>query len=201
MKGWGQTAQAIFWEIAQSMSKEEFLDLEKIESMKKELSGVDLSGKDLSNANLVGANLEGANLSEANLTDTDLREANLKSADLTGANLQNTYLRHANLRGANLNFAANISSIDIQSASIDRDTKFPAYIKIVWTSKVNFECKNIFKRDKKGRRKTRDLREKNKGRIWGDRRVNNHRRSGVDRREYRAKKEKSAASKKKTNPK
>lgn len=148
---------------------------------KKDLQKADFKGKNLAYANMRGANLEEADLTEANLKEADLREANLQGANLSRANMEGTFLRDANLRGANLSFATHLCCVDIESAYIDKETKFPAYIRIGWKTERKYTCKEIQKRSKSGRRH-HDQRVKDKGRLWGNRRSNDERRVEVDRR-------------------
>lgn len=148
---------------------------------KQDLQKADFKGKNLSFANMRGADLREANLSEANLCEADLREANLVKADLRGANMDGTFLRDANLRGANLSFVTHLCCVDIQSAYIDEDTKFPSYIKLRWKTKREYTCKEIQKRSKSGRRH-HDRRLKDKGRLWGNRRGSPERRIDQERR-------------------
>jgi hypothetical protein len=149
---------------------------------KKDLQKADFKGKNLGLANMRGADLQGADLTEANLKEADLREANLKGANLYGANMDGTFIRDANLRGANLSFATHLCCVDIESAYIDKDTKFPTYIKIEWKTERKYICKEIQKRSKSGRRH-HDKRVKDKGRLWGNRRGNDDRRLELDRRD------------------
>jgi len=148
---------------------------------KKDLQKADFKGQNLGLANMRGANLEEADLSGANLKEADLREANLKGADLSGANMDGTFLRDANLRGADLSSATHLCSLDIESAYIDKKTKFPTYIKVKWISEREYTCKEFQKRSKSGRRH-HDQRVKDKGRLWGNRRSVEERRLEADRR-------------------
>ena len=148
---------------------------------KKDLQMADFKGKNLAFANMRGADLQEADLREANLKEADLREANLKGADLSRANMDGAFLRDANLRGANLSFAQHLCCVDIESAYIDKDTKFPVYIRIGWKSERQYTCKEIKKRSKSGRRH-HDRRIKDNGRLWGNRRSSSERRIEPDRR-------------------
>lgn len=148
---------------------------------KKDLKKADFKGQNLGFANMRGADLEEADLSEANLKEADLREANLQGANLKGANMDGAFLRDANLRGADLNSAKHLCCVDIESAYIDRDTKFPSYIKVRWKTEREYICKEFQKRSKSGRRH-HDLRVKDKGRLWGNRRSQDERRVEQDRR-------------------
>ena len=115
---------------------------------KKDLSNVDMHGQDLRFADFRGATLINSNLSETNLTEADLREADCQGADLRKANMQGTFLRDANLRGADLSFVTNLLAIDVESAYIDKETKFPTYIQIKWKSEREYSCKDILPREK-----------------------------------------------------
>tara|TARA_Y100000031_G_scaffold22616_1_gene23705 strand:- start:535 stop:5526 length:4992 start_codon:yes stop_codon:yes gene_type:complete len=87
-------------------------NLEMVEAIKSELSGMslkewDLSGMTLesvkfSDVDLSGANLEGADLSRADLGQINLAGANLKSAKLEYAKLQRADLNGVDFAGANL---------------------------------------------------------------------------------------------------
>ena len=148
---------------------------------KKDLQQADFKGQNLAFANMRGADLQEADFSKANLKETDLREANVTGAKLNGANMDGTFLRDANLRGEDLSSATHLCCVDIESAYIDKDTKFPTYIRIGWKSYRKYTCKEIQKRSKSGRRH-HDQRVKDKGRLWGNRRADDERRLEVDRR-------------------
>jgi hypothetical protein len=78
---------------------------------------------DLSSANLRCANLYRANLRRADLTSADLFGADLTGADLTGADLRRAYLIGADLSGADLTDAnltgANLSCADLTDTILD----------------------------------------------------------------------------------
>ena len=106
-----------------------------LDSNKKEGKRADLTDAKLYGADLSGANLTRANLAYANLTDANLTRANLSGADLIGAHLYVAYLsgadlygailigtnltganlRHADLSGANLT-CANLTGADLELA-------------------------------------------------------------------------------------
>lgn len=67
-----------------------------------ELSGANLLGADLSGADLQEVRMSGANLIDANLNRVDLRGAVLNEANLMGARLREANLNGVKLRGANL---------------------------------------------------------------------------------------------------
>jgi uncharacterized protein YjbI with pentapeptide repeats len=76
-----------------------------------ELDGVELAGVDLSGAVLRGVLLREANLSQARLIHADLRDASLQDANLAGANLMLTDFSGSDMLGANLSGA--IASSDL----------------------------------------------------------------------------------------
>jgi uncharacterized protein YjbI with pentapeptide repeats len=98
-----------------------------VESNRKEgdranLSGANLNGADLSGANLSDAYLSRANLNGANLNGADLRYANLNgvnlsNADLSRANLSRAYLNGADLSRANLS-GANLINTDLNGVNL-----------------------------------------------------------------------------------
>jgi uncharacterized protein YjbI with pentapeptide repeats len=110
-------------------------DLCSAKLMRIDLSNGNLSQADLSCAYLIRANLSGANLQDADLSDAVLSESNLTEANLEGADLTDTYLNGADLRGAK-----NLTCDQVEFAIIDKDTKFPDYMNIVWDADGNFEC-------------------------------------------------------------
>ncbi len=136
------------------MLEEWLLYREKIQNSKDSLVGADLSTAklmriDLSNGNLSQADLSCAylirsNLSGANLQNADLSEAVLSESNLTGADLEGAELTDAYLNGADLSGAKNLTCDQVEFAIIDRDTKFPDYLKIVWDADGNFECEERF---------------------------------------------------------
>ena len=104
-----------------------WLNSNKKEGKRADLTDANLYGADLTRANLYGAdltrailyraNLICANLIRANLTGAKLSDANLYGADLTRANLY-----RANLTGANLSYAnlidANLTRADLTGANL-----------------------------------------------------------------------------------
>ena len=136
------------------MLEEWLLYREKIQNSKHDLVGADLSTAklmriDLSNGNLSQADLSCAylirsNLSGANLQNADLSEAVLSESNLTGADLEGAELTDAYLNGADLSGAKNLTCDQVEFAIIDKDTKFPDYLKIVWDADGNFECEERF---------------------------------------------------------
>ena len=99
--------------------------------MKADLSNADLSGAVLTQAKLQGANLSGANLTDAYLNESDLQEADL----------EDTELLETHLDGADLRKVKNLTCEQIEDAYIDKNTKFPDYIKISWINDDTFTCK------------------------------------------------------------
>ncbi len=98
--------------------------LEREDSFKLDLTGVDVGDADLRRANLSwivlkNANLSGAKLNRANLSMTGLDGANLSKADLTGANLSGATLTNAKLCGAEL-YHANLSDAKLHGADLSR---------------------------------------------------------------------------------
>ena len=79
-----------------------WIETNKVQGKRAELSVADLSGAYLWRANLTDANLSRANLTGANLCCANLEGANLYRADLTGADLEGANLTGANLYCANL---------------------------------------------------------------------------------------------------
>ena len=84
-----------------------WLDSNKKEGKRADLSGANLSGADLRYANLIRSILIDTDLTGANLTGAKLYGAYLTGADLTGAILTNATLAGADLYDANL-FDANL---------------------------------------------------------------------------------------------
>jgi hypothetical protein len=82
-----------------------------------DLTGADLSGADLRCANLRGANLTGADLRRADLTCTNLTCVNLYGADLTRADLSGADLTRADLTDANLTYA-DLTGADLYGANL-----------------------------------------------------------------------------------
>ena len=78
-------------------------------------------------------------MARADLTNSELIAADLVGCDFSGANLNNTYLNHADLSGANLKSAQNLTSDQVETAFINKETQLPDSIRIVWTSKTEYE--------------------------------------------------------------
>ena len=169
------------------MAKDKTSSSGNLKFAKRDLTKVDMHGQDLRFADFRGATLIKANLSETNLTEADLREADCHGADLRKANMQGTFLRDTNLRSADLSLVTNLLAIDVESAYIDKETKFPTYIQIKWKSEREYSCKDILPREKNGRR-AKERRFKDKARLWGNRRKASERRMEEDRRAAAAKK-------------
>jgi len=82
---------------------------------------LDRRGADLIGEDLRGADLRGANLRGALLVGADLRRADLRRADVIGADF-----RGADLRGADLTEAIFLTQAQLDAASGDARTAFPA---------------------------------------------------------------------------
>ncbi len=113
------------------------VDLSHAKLMKADLRGADLTEADLSFSYLMKANLTGAKLSAADLSYAVICEADLRRADLGEADLTETYLH-----GADLSEAFNLTAEQVESAYIDKETKFPQYIEVEWVSDKAFVCRN-----------------------------------------------------------
>ena len=132
------------------MLEEWILKKKEIEDSKNNLKGVDLCNAKLMQAKLHGACLEDADLTSAYLIKADLSEANLSGADLTqavmseadlsGADFKGAELTDTFLNGANLEKALNLTCDQIDLANYDKDTLFPDYIKIKWSTDGCCEC-------------------------------------------------------------
>lgn len=131
---------------------EEWIDiLNKVEARKDALQGADLSHHKLMKARLQGANLSGADLSYCYLMRADLTGADLSGVDFTsavlseatlkGANLEDADFTEAYLCGVDLSQTQNLTSEQLELAYLDRDTRLPETIQIVWLSDSAFEFK------------------------------------------------------------
>ncbi len=94
-----------------------WIESDKKEGERENLSGTDLSRKDLSGAYLSDAFLSGANLSRANLSGADLSAADLNGANFSGADLSGANFRDADLSGAILSYA-NLKEADLRNADL-----------------------------------------------------------------------------------
>jgi hypothetical protein len=103
-----------------------------LDSNKKEGKRADLSGADLRRANLYYANLRCADLTDADLSNANLRCANLYGAYLTGANLYGAYLTGVDLIGANLTgvdlIGADLTYANLIDANLTRANLTRAYL-------------------------------------------------------------------------
>ena len=132
------------------MLEDWILRKKEIEDSKDKLQGADLCNAKLMQAKLGYAQLEDADLTAAYLIRADLRGANLSGADLTqavlseadmsGANFEGAELVDAFLNGANLKNALNLTCDQIELSNFDKDTVFPDYIKITWSSEGTCSC-------------------------------------------------------------
>ena len=115
-------------------------NLQGVDLGNQKLMGINLEGADLTDADLSIAYLIRANLSEANLTNADLSGAVLSEANLKGANLNGAELEDAYLNGADLTNVSNLTCDQLDLANFDKETLFPDYIKISWSSGESFDC-------------------------------------------------------------
>ena len=132
------------------MLEDWILRKKQIEDSKNSLKGEDICNDKLMQAKLKGACLEDADLTAAYLIKADLSEANLSRADLTqavlseanlsGADFEDTELTDTFLNGANLKGALNLTCDQLDLANYDKDTIFPDYINIKWSSDGYCEC-------------------------------------------------------------
>ena len=99
--------------------------LEGVILQEASLIGAYLKKTKLAGVNLVGANLISARLEQVNLTGAKLAGANLRNVILVGADLSEAYLKEAYLEGADLR-GANLERTDLETASYDGNTKWPA---------------------------------------------------------------------------
>ena len=95
-----------------------WLESDKKEGVRADLSFTDLSHTYLRDVNLIRADLREANLESTDLRGADLIDANLRGANLSLANLRGTDLSLANLRGANLSLA-NLRGTDLRGATLE----------------------------------------------------------------------------------
>ena len=122
-------------EIEKSKNNLKGVDLCNAKLMQAKLNEACLEDADLTAAYLIKADLTKANLSGADLTQAVLSEADLSGADLDGAELTDTFLN-----GANLKDVLNLTCDQIELAVYDRETIFPDYITIKWSSEGYCEC-------------------------------------------------------------
>lgn len=105
-----------------------WLETNKVEGKRADLSHKNLQDCDLGGAHLEEANLNLANLKGANLKGTNLEGANLNLANLEGANLNWAHLKGANLWGANLKGAdlrgADFSEADVAGVKYNRRGRY-----------------------------------------------------------------------------
>ena len=115
-------------------------NLQGVDLGNQKLMGINLEGADLTDADLSIAYLIRANLSDTNLTNADLSGAVLSEANLKGANLSGVELEDAYLHGADLTSVSNLTCEQLELANFDRETLFPSYIRINWSSEKSFDC-------------------------------------------------------------
>ena len=77
------------------------------------------------------------------MQDTDLSNTNLSEANLKAVNFKNIKLTKSDLRGTRLDHALNITCEQIQSATIDQNTRLPDYILITGNPEKKYNCKNL----------------------------------------------------------
>jgi uncharacterized protein YjbI with pentapeptide repeats len=123
-------------------------DLSKTNLKGAVIVGTPLQKAIFSGAYLYGAYLKRSNLKDADLSGANLRGANLRWADLQNANLSGTNLTRvdimkADLRKADLSKVQNLSCDQLKSASIDKSTILPSYIKINWISEKEYDCQKV----------------------------------------------------------
>ena len=94
----------------------------------------------MADADLSIAYLIRADLSKVDLTNADLSGAVLSEANLQGANLKDTDLEETYLHGADLTGASNLTCDQLELANFDKETRFPDYIQISWSSEESFAC-------------------------------------------------------------
>jgi|FLOH01.1.fsa_nt_gi uncharacterized protein YjbI with pentapeptide repeats len=129
--------------------------MDRAELVRSNLRGADLAGKDLSHINFSGKDLSeailtGANLSGATLIGADLTDSHLDGANLSGVNVRNDDLSGTDFRGANLRLTHHLSSEQVQSAIIDRETLLPPNLQVTWTSETSFVCEETQRKKKTG---------------------------------------------------
>ncbi|MFH8699007.1 pentapeptide repeat-containing protein [Streptomyces chartreusis] len=88
-----------------------------------------LAGANLHGADLTGANLYWVDLTGAHLVGAILTSANLHGATFTGAYLRGATLTSANLRGANLADVQGMTTEQVRTARINRETILPSDIR------------------------------------------------------------------------
>ena len=146
---------------------QKWLNSERKEGERADLSEANLSSANLleanlSDANLLGANfnnahLYGANLSKANLWQVSLSEANLSTADLSNARLLYANLSNAELKGTNLSdaelvgsilsnanlFEANLNKADLYTADLSNANLFKANLSNAGLQRSNLSNANL----------------------------------------------------------
>ena len=84
----------------------------------------------------------GSILMDSDFSNTDLSNVSLQGDKFSGANIAG-----ANLKGADLRGAEELTAEQIRSATIDRETKLPMYVKINWISDHEYECRVEYMED------------------------------------------------------
>ena len=70
--------------------------------------------------------------------------ANLESANLESSNLNFADLNETNLKSANLRKVGSLTCEQIKRAIINKKTKIPKHLEIVWKSENEFECRENY---------------------------------------------------------
>lgn len=125
------------------------------------LYGSNLAKAKLHKAHIVEANLKNTDLIHADLTNACIGDFNLENANLIGASLQGARLYFSNLQGAGFEAAnlegASLIRTDLTEATgltceqidsieiLDKETKFPEYLKVEITGENKWTCKNVNK--------------------------------------------------------
>ena len=79
-------------------------------------------------------------LASVELDEVDFTDADLDRVDFTDAEFKEVTLKGAQLNGANLETVSDLSPEQVNSAQIDKFTKLPAHLEVIWEGK-KFECK------------------------------------------------------------
>ncbi|MFH1140246.1 MAG: pentapeptide repeat-containing protein [Chloroflexota bacterium] len=78
---------------------------------------------------LHGTDLRGADLMNAHMEEAILTSAHLEWADIRAAHMEGAFLMNAHMEGANLRGATGLTRGQLASATTDRDTILPDYLK------------------------------------------------------------------------
>jgi uncharacterized protein YjbI with pentapeptide repeats len=102
-------------------------DLRQADMRFARMRGIDLSNSNLQRARLNQSDLRRVALIDAELREADLSNANLAGADLRRANLNGAIFAGADLTSADLSGAKCATKEQLAPATIDADTKLPAF--------------------------------------------------------------------------